>query len=657
MKKLLLWTLGLVTVLFGFSGWYIYSVIKQAPKVTKQTLLLPNQTVKIYDKDDKLVYYSSTATQDYVQYKDIPQMYKDALLSTEDKDFFENQGFSFTGTGRAVMNTLKNMSTAGVGGGSTITQQLIKLSVFSTEEKDRTIKRKIQDMWLAYELTNKIPKEQVLEYYVNRMFEGQGVYGAQTIAHVYFGKDLKDLDLSQTAIIAGLGQAPSVYNLYDAPEKVENRRNQVLNLMYANGKVSADQAREAAAQDVQNGLVPKEESQSKRTQESYPNYKVNKDYIKSIFRQMDHNGINYRKGNLEIKSNLDSEAQQTAYDVVNSQGLFDKDSLKNIQTALTVMNSSNGKVIAQIGGRDLDGQPNQINRATMGNRSSGSVIKPILDYAPAIDYLGYGSGTVLDDSEYKYSGTDIKVNNWDMRYHGKVTMQNALINSWNPPAIRALEKVGLERGTEFMNQFGIDTIGTVRPVNAIGVNASTENLAGAYSAFSDNGVYHSPSYIDKITIDLGGNKEKTVRHLNDIKGSLIMQNSTAYIMNEMLKQVILRKVTAKDAFVDGLTQAGKSGTVGANGDGSEDNATDVWMSGYTPADEDGSKGLSITVWSGSDKPNEEGGTLGKDDQNISQLIYRNLMTQLRDSRTSESDWKRPDSVVERNGGLYPGSYD
>lgn len=652
MKKFLLWTLGIFGLICIISSIFIWQIIKEAPKITKQNLLLPNQTVKIYDKDKKMIYSSSTATQDYIAYKDIPQLYKDALLSTEDKDFFENQGVSIKGTGRAIINTIKNMSTAGVGGGSTITQQLIKLSVFSTEEKDRTIKRKIQDIYLAYELTNQISKEQVFEYYVNRMFEGQGVYGAQTISHVYFGKDLKDLDLSQTAIIAGLGQAPSIYNLYDAPEKVANRRNQVLNLMYANGKISADQAREAASKDVQDGLIPKEESFKRRTQEDFPNYKVNKDYIKSIFRQMDQEKINYKKGNLVINSNLDSQAQQTLYDVINSKGYFDK--LGNIQTAVTIVNSSNGQIIAQIGGRDVNGETNQINRATMANRSTGSIIKPILDYAPAIDLLNYGTTIKISDNEYKYSGTDISVQNWDKKYHGEVTMEDALINSWNPPAIRTLEKVGLEQATEFMNQFGIDTIGNVRPVNAIGVNASTENMAGAYATFSDNGKYHTPSYINKV--EVVQNKQKFVRHLNDTKGTMIIQEPTAFIMNEMLKKVISTKITTPEAFIPNLIQAGKSGTVAASSDGNEDNITDVWMVGYTKANEHKQQGLSIAVWSGSDKENEENNKLLKDNSKISQIIYKDLMQEL-SSKQDNSDWERPNGVISQNGGLFPANSD
>lgn len=653
-KKFFKWVMIIMALLFIGGSIYVVSVAKQAPTVTSKMLKMKSKQCKIYDADDNLIYESQNLNQDYIPYSQIPEQYQNALISTEDKNFWTEHGVSPIGTLKGIISVLIH---GGIGantvGGSTITQQLVKLSVFSTSNKDRTIRRKIQDIWISLQLSYQVPKQKILEYYVNRMYEGQNVYGAETISKVYYNKSLKDLDLSQTAYIAGIGQAPSYYNLYKNPKACEIRRNDVLLSMLNNNKITKTQYENAKAEPIQNGLIPQEQSFKIRYQEHYPNFNVNKDYLRSVFAQLDKNNIKYRNCNIKVYTNLDSNAQQIAYNAINTNGVFNQNGMQNKQAAMTLINPNNGAVVAQIGGRDLNGQPNQINRAVEANRSCGSTIKPILDYAPAIEFLNWDENHQVDDSPYKYKGTDIQVHDWDNKYEGKMSMRDALIQSRNVPAIRTFLQVGAEQATTFMNQFGIQSVGNATPAQAIGIAASTAQLAGAYDAFSTGGIYHKPSYINTVKYQNDDGDWQTV-HLNDNKGGRIMKSSTAYIINDILKATINdANGSAHNSQINGLNQAGKSGTVSSDVTNLDPNAvTDVWMCGYTPANSSNNSGYSCSVWVGADKPNSPDGKIPQNCQNAADEIYKQIMSQIA-TKQQNSDWKMPDTVTKSGNDLKP----
>lgn len=653
-KKFFKWVMIIMTLLFIGGSIYVVSVAKQAPTVTSKMLKMESKQCKIYDADDNLIYESQNLNQDYIPYSQISKQYQNALISTEDKNFWTEHGVSPIGTLKGIISVLIH---GGIGantvGGSTITQQLVKLSVFSTSNKDRTIRRKIQDIWISLQLSYQVPKQKILEYYVNRMYEGQNVYGAETISKVYYNKSLKDLDLSQTAYIAGIGQAPSYYNLYKNPKACEIRRNNVLLSMLNNNKITKTQYENAKAEPIQNGLIPQEQSFKIRYQEHYPNFNVNKDYLRSVFAQLDKNNIKYRNCNIKVYTNLDSNAQQIAYNAINTNGVFNQNGMQNKQAAMTLINPNNGAAVAQIGGRDLNGQPNQINRAVEANRSCGSTIKPILDYAPAIEFLNWDENHQVDDSSYKYKGTDIQVHDWDNKYEGKMSMRDALIQSRNVPAIRTFLQVGAEQATTFMNQFGIQSVGNATPAQAIGIAASTAQLAGAYDAFSTSGIYHKPSYINTVKYQNDDGDWQTV-HLNDNKGGRIMKSSTAYIINDILKATINdANGSAHDSQINGLNQAGKSGTVSSDITNLNPNAvTDVWMCGYTPANSSNNSGYSCSVWVGADKPNAPDGKIPQNCQDAADKIYKQIMSQIA-TKQQNSDWKMPDTVIKSGNDLKP----
>lgn len=654
MKKFFKWVMIIMTLFLLSGAAYVVIIARQAPTVTSRMLKMKSKQCKIYDADDNLIYESQNLNQDYIPYKDIPNQYLNALISTEDKNFWTEHGVSPIGTAKGILSVLIHggVDSATVGG-STITQQLVKLSAFSTSNKDRTINRKIQDIWISLQLSYQVPKQKILEYYVNRMYEGQNVYGAQTISEVYYNKPLKDLDLSQTAYIAGIGQAPSIYDLYKSPKKCEQRRNDVLLSMLNNKKITKEQYEDAKLEPITNGLISQDQSFKIRYQEHYPNFKVNKDYLRSVFAQLDKNNIKYRNCNIDVYTNLDENAQQVAYNAINSNVVFSHNGMQNKQAATTIINPNNGAVIAQIGGRDINGQQNQINRAVEATRSCGSTIKPILDYAPAVEFLGWDENHPVYDEEYKYRGTDISVHDWDNQYKGKMSMKDALIQSRNVPAIRTYLEVGQDKATTFMNQFGINSIGNATPAQAIGIAASTAQMAGAYDAFATGGIFHKPSYINTIKYQDDGNHWQTV-HLNDNTGGRIMKSSTSYIITDILKHAISDgNGCAHDAYIPGLTQAGKSGTVSSDVTNLNANSViDVWMCGYTPANSSNNSGYSCSVWVGADTPNAPDGKIPQDSQNAAMEVYKQIMSQIA-TKQQNSDWHMPDTIDDSNGDLKP----
>jgi penicillin-binding protein 1A len=223
------------------AGGYSYAAIKSAPTIT-QTAIAAKP-----DADGHRV---------YVTYDEIPARYKDALIATEDRTFETNNGVNFNGVVNLFVTGIKSLFGQGEArGGSSITQQLVKLTAFSTEAKDQTVKRKIQEIWLARQITKQYSKDQLLEYYVNKIYEGHNQYGAQTIAGYYYGVSLSKLDTSQTAIIAGLGQSPSRYDLYTAPDLVKERRDTVLAAMLATKRISQADYQTARAESVTAGLI------------------------------------------------------------------------------------------------------------------------------------------------------------------------------------------------------------------------------------------------------------------------------------------------------------------------------------------------------------------------------------------------------------------
>lgn len=580
----------------------------------------------MYDKDNNKIFEISSSNVNHISYKDLPIQYQNALLSTEDRTFWSNKGINILSTSKAVARLLLSFGRTGdVGGGSTITQQLIKLGLFSTSVKDRTVTRKIKDIWYSLQLTQTASKQQILEAYVNKIYEGQGVYGAETISNLYYNKPLAKLDLAQTATIAGLGQAPDTYDLYSRPKVVLKRRNNVLLGMLNNNKINTAQYKQAVAEPIDKGLIPQNKAFKIQYEKKFPHYTVNRDFIQSVLTEMQEAGQDINKGSYKVYTTLDQKAQDKIFKVLNRSDLFDGYG-KKIQSAVTIVDPNNGNVVGVIGGRNEDKQLG-INRAIQTNRSSGSSIKPILDYAPAFKYLGYTADTTVSDTPIKYPGTNITIKNYSGTYQGNVSVATALTESLNPPAVETLTKVGFDNAGNFLKSVDIDDSSLILS-NALGLNVSTTQLATANSIFSNGGTFYNTNYIKRVVGPDGTFYHKPT-------GLRVLTQTQAFAIARILTNVIdSANGTAPDARISGLNQAGKSGTVGYEGVFAKGDESDDWMGGFTKAD--GKDGYSIAVWTGYDYPYKKGGQIHYSQQRISERVYKQIMEYMSSGQSNES---------------------
>ena len=626
-------TLFIALFLLG-GGAFLYFVSK-APALSESKLVATTSS-KIYDNKNELIADLGSERRVNAQANEIPTDLVKAIVSIEDHRFFDHRGVD---TIRIMGAALRNLQGGGLQGASTLTQQLIKLTYFSTSTADQTLSRKAQEAWLAVQLEQKATKQEILTYYINKVYMSNGNYGMQTAAQNYYGKDLKDLSLPQLALLAGMPQAPNQYDPYSHPEAALERRNLVLSEMKGQKYISAEDYEKAINTPVTDGL------QSLKSANSYPAYMDN--YLKEVIDQVEQEtGYNLLTTGMDVYTNVDQEAQKRLWDIYNSEQYVSYPD-DDLQVASTVVDVSNGKVIAQLGARHQASNVSfGTNQAVETNRDWGSSMKPITDYAPALEYGVYDStATIVHDVPYNYPGTDTPVYNWDKGYFGNITIQYALQQSRNVPAVETLNKVGLNRAKTFLNGLGID-YPDMHYSNAISSNttesnkqygASSEKMAAAYAAFANGGIYHKPMYINKVVFSDGSEKE-----FSDA-GTRAMKETTAYMMTEMMKTV-LAYGTGRGAYLPWLAQAGKTGTSNYTDDEIEKHikntgyvAPDEMFVGYT-------RKYSMAVWTG--YSNRLTPIVG-DGFLVAAKVYRSMITYLSED-THPEDWTMPDGLF-RNG--------
>lgn len=627
--------LSLVIAAIVLGGGVFFYYVSKAPSLSESKLVATTSS-KIYDNKNQLIADLGSERRVNAQANDIPTDLVKAIVSIEDHRFFDHRGID---TIRILGAFLRNLQSNSLQGGSTLTQQLIKLTYFSTSTSDQTISRKAQEAWLAIQLEQKATKQEILTYYINKVYMSNGNYGMQTAAQNYYGKDLNNLSLPQLALLAGMPQAPNQYDPYSHPEAAQDRRNLVLSEMKNQGYISAEQYEKAVNTPITDGL------QSLKSASNYPAYMDN--YLKEVINQVEEEtGYNLLTTGMDVYTNVDQEAQKHLWDIYNTDEYvaYPDDEL---QVASTIVDVSNGKVIAQLGARHQSSNVSfGINQAVETNRDWGSTMKPITDYAPALEYGVYDStATIVHDEPYNYPGTDIPVYNWDRGYFGNITLQYALQQSRNVPAVETLNKVGLNRAKTFLNGLGID-YPSLHYSNAISSNttesdkkygASSEKMAAAYAAFANGGTYYKPMYIHKVVFSDGSEKE-----FSNV-GTRAMKETTAYMMTDMMKTV-LTYGNGRNAYLAWLPQAGKTGTSNYTDEEIENHiktsqyvAPDELFAGYT-------RKYSMAVWTG--YSNRLTPLVG-DGLTVAAKVYRSMMTYLSEGSNPE-DWNMPDGIY-RNG--------
>ncbi|HES9648439.1 penicillin-binding protein 1A [Streptococcus pneumoniae] len=627
--------LSLVIAAIVLGGGVFFYYVSKAPSLSESKLVATTSS-KIYDNKNQLIADLGSERRVNAQANDIPTDLVKAIVSIEDHRFFDHRGID---TIRILGAFLRNLQSNSLQGGSTLTQQLIKLTYFSTSTSDQTISRKAQEAWLAIQLEQKATKQEILTYYINKVYMSNGNYGMQTAAQNYYGKDLNNLSLPQLALLAGMPQAPNQYDPYSHPEAAQDRRNLVLSEMKNQGYISAEQYEKAVNTPITDGL------QSLKSASNYPAYMDN--YLKEVINQVEEEtGYNLLTTGMDVYTNVDQEAQKHLWDIYNTDEYvaYPDDEL---QVASTIVDVSNGKVIAQLGARHQSSNVSfGINQAVETNRDWGSTMKPITDYAPALEYGVYDStATIVHDEPYNYPGTDIPVYNWDRGYFGNITLQYALQQSRNVPAVETLNKVGLNRAKTFLNGLGID-YPSIHYSNAISSNttesdkkygASSEKMATAYAAFANGGTYYKPMYIHKVVFSDGSEKE-----FSNV-GTRAMKETTAYMMTEMMKTVLTYGI-GRGAYLPWLPQAGKTGTSNYT---DEEIEKYIKNTGYVAPDEmfvGYTRKYAMAVWTG--YSNRLTPIMG-DGLTVAAKVYRAMITYLSEGSNPE-DWNIPEGLY-RNG--------
>ncbi|EAC2444742.1 penicillin-binding protein 1A [Listeria monocytogenes] len=612
---------GLFLAFFGIAAGatVFYDYAKDAPKLTDSKLRDPLSS-KLLDKDGKVFAEVGTERREYIEYKDIPETLKNAILTTEDARFYEHDGIDPIRLGGAVIANLTDGF--GAEGASTLSQQIIKMSYLDYTNK--TLARKAQEAWLALQLEEKYSKNDILEIYVNKVYMSDLVHGMQTASEHYFGKNVKDLTLAQTALLAGMPQSPNNYNPYEHPEAAKKRRDQVLTNMYTHDKITKEEMTEAQKTPITTGLRSKKDREDKI-------YKYDS-YVTQVLSEIPKEYDVYRDG-LTIHTALDRDAQEYTEKMLNTNEIvnFTDDEM---QAGIVLQDTKTGRVQA-IGGGRKQKVTRGYNYATQVKRSVGSTMKPIADYGPAFEYLDWSTAHILEDEPYTYSG-GTPINNWDFGYKGPISVRQALYQSRNIPALKTLQAVGLDKSEEFVNKLGITyDEGQNVESNAIGANSSNPmQMAGAYAAFGNKGIYNKPHTVTKIVLSDGQTEIDT-----EPQSTVAMKESTAYMVSDVLKDV-LSIGTGTSAAVPGVPAAGKTGTTNIPPEFTSKYyypsgaARDSWFAGYTT-------NYSIAVWTGYDDKKKY---VSASEQKIAQRMFSKLMAHASAGKTT-ADFKMPSNVV------------
>ena len=635
--------ISLFSLLLILGGLIFGYYASKAPTLSEKDLIATTSS-KIYDNQNNLIADLGAEKRINVKTNEIPTDLVNAIVAIEDHRFFNHRGVDFIRIGGAFFSNLRG----GRQGGSTLTQQLIKLTYFSTSSSDQTLSRKIQEAWLATQLEQKATKQEILTYYINKVYMSNGNYGMQTAARSYYAKDLKDLSLPQVALLAGMPQAPNQYDPYTNPEAALQRRNLVLKEMLDMKSITNEQYESAVNTPVTDGL------QSLTGSSNYPAYMDN--YLKEVIQQVEEEtGYNVLTTGMDVYTNVDTAAQKRLWDIYNSDEYVNYPD-NELQVASTIIDVTNGKVIAQLGSRHQSSNVSfGTNQAVETNRDWGSTMKPISDYAPAIEHEEYSStGVTIPDTPYNFPGTNTQFYNWDRQYYGNISMVYALQQSRNVPAVRALEKVGLKKAQKFLSSIGIDYPEMVY-ANAISSNtsdssnkygASSEKMAAAYATFANGGTYYKPQYVNRVVFSDGTTKNF------DTSGTRVMKEATAYMMTDMLKSVITAG-TGYNANISGLYHAGKTGTSNYADNELKKLTKDYNYSSIVTPDElfvGYTTQYSMAVWTGYTNrltPVLDDGT------KVATDVYKQMMLYLYEQYGSGSeDWTQPSGVYRSGSYLY-----
>ena len=723
--KIFITVLLVVTIVIGGMGFgALKGILETAPEVTLTDVTPSQYKTTVYDCNGIAIetLVASGANRIYVTYDEIPEVLVNAFIAIEDERFWTHNGIDAKGIIRAVYKGISS-GLKFTQGASTITQQLIKNSVFAVEDENSLadrLRRKVQEQYMALKLEEVATKEQIMENYLNTINLGNNNLGVQAASINYFNKDVSELTLSEAAVIASITQNPSKYNPIRHPDNNAERRQLVLDNMLEQGLITEAEYKEALEDDVYDRIM----NVNANSSSSVYSY-----YTDSLIGQlmddlMEQKGYTYTqaynlvyRGGLSIYSCEDYEMQTYAEDLINNDDswgdyleysisvrfqvrdsagalsnyteytfvnymktvygddfdlIFDTKEeadqyiaeykahileetdgtivegsetvtyTKQPQCSFVAIENGTGEVRVIIGGRGDKEQSLVLNRATGATRMPGSTLKPLLSYGPAIDLLGYGTGTVIDDAPYYWDpeDPDTLVHNGSEGYFGYLTIRSALAASHNIPAIKTLAAVGVETGMSYLESFGFTTLTANDHYlpTAIGTcNVTNYELTAAYSTYANGGVYVKPKLYTKV-LDHDGN---VILDNTETESHRVVKESTAWIITEMLHSVA-EEGTVSWLFnsSDELYFCCKSGT-------SQDYA-DRWLAGFAG-------NYSAAIWCGFDSE----GTYDADEDCYYGNIWKDILITMNanDGVTSSERPEMPSNIIAidlcSDSGLLP----
>ena len=567
------WFIVVCLSIFLATSIYLIYVAKTANVKGLENAL--ERPTTIYDKDGDRAGYLYSQKGTWVSLDKISPNVADAVLSTEDRNFYHEYGFSIKGMVRALLLNLKNriMGSSDIaGGGSTLTQQLVKNAFLSQEQ---TISRKAKEIFIAMQVENTYSKKQILAMYLNNAYFGNGVWGIEDASEKYFGVHASQLTVPQAATIAGMLKNPNGYNPKDHPAESRQRRNVVLTLMKDNGKLTQEQMK-----SYQDSPMITSDNYQYDSGYRYPYFfdAVIDEAIKKYgLSEEDIMNRGYK-----IYTTLDQNYQSTMQTDFADSSLFpyDADDGTRAQGASIAIDPKTGGVTALVGGRNDSHVFRGYNRATQLVRSPGSTIKPLAVYAPALQH-GYHYDSMVEDKHQAYGSNKYSPKNATGTYQGKIMLYQALAESKNTTAVWLLNKIGVSEGYRSAEKFGLKLSDSDKNLSlALGglkKGVSPMTMASAYSAFANEGVKYDAHFIRRI-VDASG---KTIVDEEDADSTRVVSEKVANEMTSMMIDVY-KNGTGVSAKPYGYTIAGKTGSTQGNGVDPTAADTDRWYIGYTP---------------------------------------------------------------------------
>jgi 1A family penicillin-binding protein len=551
-------------VALAFSlGAVVDSWLQDLPDFESADAYVVSEPSQVYDANGDVIAEFYTENREAVDLDQISQYVIDGTVDTEDVRFYQHNGVDPQGIVRAAVTTLMG----GSEGASTITQQLVRNTVLSDEQFEKTLKRKVREAYIAIEMEKKYSKAQILNMYLNTIYYGNGAYGIQAAAETYFDKDAKDLTLAEAALLVGLPNGPSLYDPFTSPDAALARRNLVLNRMLTAGDITQEQYDEAVAEPL--GLNPG--SSDLDSQGKYPYWS---DYIKTLLAS-DFSTDTINQGGLKIYTTLDPECQQAAEEAVETQLASIGDD--ELTAALVAIDPSTGYIKAMVGGRDYN--TSQYNLATQAKRQPGSSFKAFT-LAAAIDD-GVNPDIYINCSSPMEITSTWKVQNYNNKNYGTITLERATQVSSNTGYAQVAQAIGGTKIAETAKALGIDVELDPYPSLTLGtIGIPPIQMAEAYATLAANGVHRDAVAITKIE-DRNGN----IVYQHKDNPSQVLDASVAYATTQVLETVVTSGTATQinNNKTYSSPVAGKTGTT--------ENVRDLWFCGYTPQ-------IAVSVWVG-----------------------------------------------------------